>query len=36
MKHLIEITNSSSLGITRYDRLILDSTTNEIICKGGG
>ena len=36
MKHLIETTDSSSLPITRYDRLILDSTTNEIVCKGGG
>ena len=36
MKHLIETTVLSSLGITRYDRLILNSTTNEIIYKGGG
>ena len=36
MKHLIETTNSSSLGFAEYDRLILDSTTNEIIYKGGG
>ena len=36
MKHLIETTNLSSLPITRYDRLILDSTKNEIIYKGGG
>ena len=36
MKHLIETTDSSSLPITRYDRLILDSTKNEIIYKGGG
>ena len=36
MKHLIETTDLSSLPITRYDRLILDSTTNEIVCKGGG
>ena len=36
MKHLIETADSSSLPITRYDRLILDSTKNEIVCKGGG
>ena len=36
MKHLIETTDLNSLPITRYDRLILDSTTNEIVCKGGG
>ena len=36
MKHLIETTNLNSLPITRYDRLILDSSTNEIVCKGGG
>ena len=35
MKHLIETTDSSSLPITEYDRLILDSTKNEIIYKGG-
>ena len=35
MKHLIETTNSSSLGFAEYDRLILDSTTNEIIYRGG-
>ena len=36
MKHLIETTNLSGLPIAEYDRLILDSTTNEIVCKGGG
>ena len=36
MKHLIETTNLSSLGIAEYDRLILDSAKNEIIYKGGG
>lgn len=35
MKHLIETTNSSSLGFAEYDRLILDSSTNEIIYRGG-
>ena len=36
MKHLIETTGLSSLPIAEYDRLILDSTKNEIIYKGGG
>ena len=36
MKHLIETTDLSSLGNAKYDRLILDSNTNEIIYKGGG
>ena len=35
MKHLIETTNSSSLGFAEYDRLILDSTKNEIVYRGG-
>ena len=36
MKHLIETTDSSSLAIVPYDRIVLDTTTNEIVCKGGG
>lgn len=36
MKHLIETTDLNSLPIVEYDRLILDSTANEIIVKGGG
>ena len=36
MKHLIETTDLSSLGTAKYDRIILDSTKNEIVCKGGG
>ena len=36
MKHLIETTNPSGLTITEYDRLILNSTTNDFIVKGGG
>ena len=36
MKHLIETTDLSSLGNAKYDRLILNSTKNEIIYKGGG
>ena len=35
MKHLIETTGLSGLPIVEYDRLILDSTTNEIIYRGG-
>ena len=35
MKHLIETTDLSSLGFAEYDRLILDSTTNEIVYSGG-
>ena len=36
MKHLIETANPSGLAITEYDRLILNSTTNDVIVKGGG
>ena len=36
MKHLIETTDLNSLPIVEYDRIVLDSTTNEIVCKGGG
>lgn len=35
MKHLIVTEDVNSLGFTEYDRVILDSTTNEIIYKGG-
>ena len=35
MKHLIETTDVSSLPTVLYDRLILDSTTNEIAYRGG-
>ena len=35
MKHLIETENPSSLATVPYDRIVLDSTTNEIVCKGG-
>ena len=35
MKHLIETTDLSSLGIAEYDRVILDSITNEIVYRGG-
>ena len=36
MKHLIETANPSGLAITEYDRLILNSATNDVIVKGGG
>ena len=36
MKHLIETIDSSSLPITEYDRLILNSATNDVIVCGGG
>lgn len=35
MKHLIETADPSGLPIVEYDRLILDSTKNEIVCRGG-
>ena len=35
MKHLIETTDLSSLPIVEYDRIVLDSTTNEIAYRGG-
>lgn len=35
MKHLIETTDPSGLPITEYDRIILDSATNEIVYRGG-
>ena len=35
MKHLIETTDLSGLPIVEYDRLILNSTKNEIIYRGG-
>ena len=36
MKHLIETTDLSSLPITEYDRIVLNSSTNDVIVKGGG
>ena len=36
MKHLLETANPSGLAITEYDRLIVNSTTNDVIVKGGG
>ena len=35
MKHLIETADLSSLPIVEYDRIVLDSTTNEIAYRGG-
>ena len=36
MKHLIETADPSGLPITEYDRLILNSATNDVIVWGGG
>ena len=36
MKHLIETANPSGLPIVEYDRLILNSNTNDVLVKGGG
>ena len=36
MKHLIETENPSGLPITEYDRIILNSATDDIIVRGGG
>ena len=36
MKHLIETANPSGLPITEYDRIILDSSVNDVIVGGGG
>ena len=35
MKHLIETANPSGLAITEYDRIILNSATNDVIVRGG-
>ena len=35
MKHLIETTNPSGLTRVDYDRVILDSTTDDVIIRGG-
>ena len=35
MKHLIETTDLSSLGIAEDDRIVLDSAKNEIVYRGG-
>ena len=36
MKHLIETEGLSGLATAPYDRIILDSTTDEILYRGGG
>ena len=36
MKHLIETAGLSGLPIAEYDRIILDSSTDEIVYRGGG
>ena len=35
MKHLIETADPSGLPITEYDRIILDTTANDVIVGGG-
>ena len=35
MKHLIETADLSGLPTARYDRIILDSATDNIIIRGG-
>ena len=35
MKHLIETTDLNSIPIVEYDRIILNSATNEITYRGG-
>ena len=35
MKHLIETADPSGLPSVLYGRIILDSTTNEIVYRGG-
>ena len=35
MKHLIETEDLSSLATAPYDRIILDSATDDIIVRGG-
>ena len=36
MKHLIATTNPSGLATVRYARIVLNSSTNDVIVKGGG
>ena len=36
MKHLIETENPSGLATVPYDRIVLDSTENDVIVRGGG
>ena len=36
MKHLIETEDLNSLATAPYDRIILDSSTDEIVYRGGG
>ena len=35
MKHLIETADLNGLPIVEYDRIILDSATDEIVYRGG-
>ena len=36
MKHLIETENPSGLATVPYDRIVLDSSTNDVLVRGGG
>ena len=36
MKHLIETADLSGLATVQYDRIVLNSATNEIVYRGGG
>ena len=36
MKHLIETADSSGLTRVDYDRIVLDTTANDVIVGGGG
>ena len=36
MKHLIETENPSGLATVPYDRIVLDTTSNDLIVRGGG
>ena len=35
MKHLIETENPSGLATVPYDRIVLDSSTNDVLVRGG-
>ena len=35
MKHLIETENPSGLATVPYDRIVLDTTSNDLIVRGG-
>lgn len=35
MKHLIETADLSSLATVRYDRIVLDTNTDDVLVRGG-